>query len=98
MNEPEQVRVFITTLTDGQGAVKTLDELLTIKKMPREEGFVLETPKAKAVGGKYYLDQALLSCGGRGLLFGGRSHDSPCDIRSTQRSLRRADESSGSTP
>ena len=59
--EPEQVRVFITTLTDGQGAVKTLDELLTIKKMPKEEGFVLETPKAKAVGGKYFLDQALLA-------------------------------------
>ena len=58
---PEQVKAFITTLTDGQGAVKTLDELLTIKKMPKEEAFVLETPKAKAVGGKYFLDQALLA-------------------------------------
>ena len=59
--EPEQVRAFITTLTDSQGAVKTLDELLTIKKIPKEEGFVLETPKAKSVGGKYFLDQALLA-------------------------------------
>ncbi|WP_141242182.1 strawberry notch C-terminal domain-containing protein [Leptolyngbya sp. BC1307] len=59
--EPAQVRAFITTLTDGQGAVKTLDELLTLKKIPREEGFILETPKAKGVGGKYYLDQALLT-------------------------------------
>ncbi|MEO1396074.1 MAG: strawberry notch C-terminal domain-containing protein [Cyanobacteria bacterium J06634_5] len=61
LSEPGQVREFITTLTDGQGAVKTLDELLTIRKMPKDEGFVLETPKAKGVGGKYYLDEALLA-------------------------------------
>ncbi|MEL7315473.1 MAG: strawberry notch C-terminal domain-containing protein, partial [Cyanobacteria bacterium J06559_3] len=61
LTEPEQVKAFITTLTDGQGAVKTLDEFLTIKKMPKEEAFVLETPKAKTVGGKYFLDQALLA-------------------------------------
>ncbi|MEL7332881.1 MAG: strawberry notch C-terminal domain-containing protein, partial [Cyanobacteria bacterium J06560_2] len=61
LDGPGQVREFITTLTDGQGAVKTLDELLTIRKMPKEEGFILETPKAKGVGGKYYLDEALLA-------------------------------------
>ncbi|MEL7358223.1 MAG: strawberry notch C-terminal domain-containing protein [Cyanobacteria bacterium J06560_6] len=61
LSESEQVRAFITTLTDGQGAVKTLDELLTIKKRPKEEAFVMETPKAKTVGGKYFLDQALLA-------------------------------------
>ncbi|MEM8502417.1 MAG: strawberry notch C-terminal domain-containing protein [Cyanobacteria bacterium P01_D01_bin.1] len=66
-NEPvifdtaDQVKTFITALTNGQGAVKTVDELLTIKKVPGEEAFVLETPKAKGVGGKYYLDQALLA-------------------------------------
>ncbi|MEL7359727.1 MAG: strawberry notch C-terminal domain-containing protein [Cyanobacteria bacterium J06560_6] len=59
--EPEQVKAFITTLTDGQGTVKTLDELLVIKKIPKEEGFVLEAPKAKAVGGKYYLDKQLIA-------------------------------------
>ncbi|MEN8445912.1 MAG: helicase, partial [Cyanobacteria bacterium J06555_13] len=61
LTEPEQVKAFVTTLTDGQGAVKTLDELMTIKKVPKEEAFVLETPKAKGVGGKYYLDEALLA-------------------------------------
>ncbi|MEL6555796.1 MAG: strawberry notch C-terminal domain-containing protein [Cyanobacteria bacterium J06621_11] len=60
-SEPEQVKAFITKLTDGRGVVKTLDELLTIRKRPKEEAFVLETPKAKGVGGKYYLDQALLA-------------------------------------
>ena len=62
--EPEQVRAFMTTLTDGRGAVKTLDELLTLKKNAKAEGFLLETPKAKGVGGKYYLDQALLAAVG----------------------------------
>jgi hypothetical protein len=62
--KPEQVRAFITTLTDGQGAVKTLDEVLILKKQPKDSGFVLETPKAKAVGGKYYLDEALLAAVG----------------------------------
>ena len=60
-SEAEQIRAFMTTLTDGQGAVKTLDELLTIEKIPTEDGFLLETPKAKSVGGKYYLDKALLA-------------------------------------
>ncbi|MEO0767852.1 MAG: strawberry notch C-terminal domain-containing protein, partial [Cyanobacteria bacterium J06649_4] len=60
-SEAEQVKAFMTTLTDGQGTVKTLDELLTIKKIPTEDGFLLETPKAKGVGGKYYLDEALLA-------------------------------------
>ena len=62
--EPDQVREFITTLTDGQGAVKTLDELLTLRKQARDDGFTLETPKAKGAGGKYYLDEALLAAVG----------------------------------
>ncbi|MEO1390284.1 MAG: strawberry notch C-terminal domain-containing protein [Cyanobacteria bacterium J06634_6] len=58
---PEQIRAFMTTLTDGQGSVKTLDEVLTIKKMAKQEAFMLETPKAKSVGSRYYLDKALLA-------------------------------------
>ncbi|MEL6816415.1 MAG: DUF3991 domain-containing protein, partial [Cyanobacteria bacterium J06598_3] len=59
--EPEQVKTFLTTLTDGQGIVRTLDDLLTVRKHSKGEGFILETPKAKRVGGKYFLDEALLA-------------------------------------
>jgi hypothetical protein len=62
--EPEQVKVFITALTDRQGAVKTLDELLILKAQRNGLGFLLQTPAAKESGGKYFLDEQLIAAAG----------------------------------
>lgn len=66
--EPEQVRVFMTELTGNQGVAKSLDEVLSVKTQAaarlsgeRATGFVLQVPKATQVGGKYFLDQAILA-------------------------------------
>ncbi|PSB23128.1 helicase [filamentous cyanobacterium CCP2] len=62
--EPQQVKAFLTELTDRRGAVKTLDELLLLKAQLNGDGFVLQTPKAKESGGRYYLDEQLLAAVG----------------------------------
>ena len=51
---PQQVMTFVTELTNRRGIVKTLDELLILKTQFNGEGFVLQTPKAKESGGKYF--------------------------------------------
>lgn len=61
---PHQVKAFLTDLTSYRGAVKTLDELLLLKAQPNGEGFVLQTPKARDAGGRYYLDEQLLAAVG----------------------------------
>ncbi len=58
--EPYQIKAFITDLTDRKGVVKTLDELLVVRSQFNGEGFLLQAPRAKESGGKYYLDEALL--------------------------------------
>jgi hypothetical protein len=63
-SEPHQVKTFITDLTDRQGAVKTLDELLIVKSQFRGTNFLLQAPKAKESGSKYYLDEAILTAVG----------------------------------
>jgi hypothetical protein len=63
-SQPLQVKVFLTELTQGQGSVKTLDELLILKVQKNGDGFVLQTPKAKESGGKYYLDEGLITAVG----------------------------------
>jgi len=45
----------------GDGQLQTLDRLLTVKSRGRGDEYVLQTPKAKAVGGKYFLDSNLLA-------------------------------------
>jgi hypothetical protein len=55
---------FITELTNRRGIVKTLDELLILKTQFNGEGFVLQTPKAKESGGKYFLDEGLIAAAG----------------------------------
>ena len=62
--EPAQVKAFITDLTERKGAVKTLDELLMVRSQFRGEGFLLQTPRARDSGGKYYLDEAILTAAG----------------------------------
>jgi hypothetical protein len=50
-------------LTDYNGQLKTVDKQLTIK--PGRDGtFLLQTPRAKDAGGKYYLDEELLETAG----------------------------------
>jgi hypothetical protein len=61
---PQQVMTFITELTNRRGIVKTLDELLILKTQFNGEGFVLQTPKAKESGGKYFLDEGLIAAAG----------------------------------
>jgi DNA polymerase I-like protein with 3'-5' exonuclease and polymerase domains/septum formation inhibitor MinC len=68
--EPHQVKAFLTELTHHQGAVKTLDEVLTVKTQlatcfgSREAtGFVLQTPKS-AIGDQFSLDQDLITLAG----------------------------------
>lgn len=63
-SEPHQVKVFITELTERQGAVKTLDEVLILKCQHRGDGFVLQAPRARDVGSKYYLDEKLIQAAG----------------------------------
>jgi hypothetical protein len=62
--EPQQVFRFLTDLTNRQGAVKTLDELLLLKPQQAGDGFVLQAPKSKESGGRYYLDEALIAAAG----------------------------------
>lgn len=62
--EPQQVFRFLTELTNRQGTVKTLDELLLLKPQQAGEGFILQAPKSKKSGGRYYLDEALIAAAG----------------------------------
>ncbi|NET33265.1 MAG: DEAD/DEAH box helicase family protein [Cyanothece sp. SIO1E1] len=63
-SRPEQIKAFITDLTEYRGAVKTLDELLILKAQPNGQGFILQAPRAKESGGKYYLDESLIEAAG----------------------------------
>ncbi|WP_155523798.1 strawberry notch C-terminal domain-containing protein [Nodosilinea nodulosa] len=56
-----QVKAFLTDLTSRRGAVKTLDELLILKAQANGDSFVLQAPKAKESGAKYFLDEALIA-------------------------------------
>ncbi|MGG6240971.1 DUF6908 domain-containing protein [Nodosilinea sp. AN01ver1] len=55
---------FLTELTNRQGTVKTLDELLLLKPQQAGEGFILQAPKSKESGGRYYLDEELIAAAG----------------------------------
>jgi hypothetical protein len=63
-SNPQQVMTFITELTSRRGIVKTLDELLILKPQFNGEGFVLQTPKSKESGGKYFLDEGVIAAAG----------------------------------
>ena len=62
--EPQQVFQFLTDLTNRQGTVKTLDELLLLKPQQTGDGFILQAPKSKESGGRYYLDEELIAAAG----------------------------------
>ncbi|MEM9503680.1 MAG: strawberry notch C-terminal domain-containing protein, partial [Cyanobacteria bacterium P01_E01_bin.43] len=57
---PQQVIQFIANETDRRGIVKTLNELLILKAQFNGDGFVLQTPKSKESGGRYFLDEGLI--------------------------------------
>lgn len=61
---PQQVIQFIAQETDRRGSVKTLDELLILKAQFNGDGFVLQTPKSKESGGRYFLDEGLIVAAG----------------------------------
>ncbi|ESA32892.1 helicase domain protein [Leptolyngbya sp. Heron Island J] len=65
--EPYQVKAFLTELTQNKGVVKSLDEVLVIKTQAaarlsgsQADGYVVQTPKATSIGGRYFLDQDIL--------------------------------------
>jgi 5S rRNA maturation endonuclease (ribonuclease M5) len=69
-HEPRQVKAFLTDVTQYMGAVKTLDELLTIKTQAgarfgdrNASGFVLQTVKSGA-GDKYSVDADIIAAAG----------------------------------
>ncbi|PSN78340.1 hypothetical protein C8B47_17445, partial [filamentous cyanobacterium CCP4] len=62
--EPQQVFLFLTKLTNRQGTVKTMDELLLLKPQQAGDGFILQAPKSKESGGRYYLDEDLIAAAG----------------------------------
>ncbi|NEZ55407.1 strawberry notch C-terminal domain-containing protein [Adonisia turfae] len=62
--QPHQVKAFLTDLTQREGVVKTLDELLLIKAQRNGNGFVVQAPKSKESGGKYFLDEGLIEAAG----------------------------------
>ncbi|MBD2230823.1 strawberry notch C-terminal domain-containing protein [Phormidium tenue FACHB-1052] len=64
LKEPQQVFRFLTDLTNRQGTVKTLDELLLLKPQQAGNGFILQAPKSKESGGRYYLDEELIAAAG----------------------------------
>lgn len=47
-------------LTEYGGQLKTGDEKLTIKQSNRGDCFIMQTPKGKDEGGKYFLDEKIL--------------------------------------
>ncbi|MEM9805516.1 MAG: strawberry notch C-terminal domain-containing protein [Cyanobacteria bacterium P01_D01_bin.56] len=65
-NEPvvfdtaQQVHRFLTEVTEGRGGLKTLDGNLSIRLHGSGEGLILEAPRAKETGGKYYLNSSLI--------------------------------------
>ena len=65
-NEPvvletaHQVHRFLTEVTEGRGGLKTLDGNLSIRLHGSGEGLILEAPRAKETGGKYYLNSLLI--------------------------------------
>jgi hypothetical protein len=62
--EPSQVLAFLTDLTNRKGAVKNLDERLRLMPQQVEAGFILQVPRSKESGGRYYLDEALIAAAG----------------------------------
>ena len=69
-HEPYQVKAFLTEITQNKGAVKTLDEVLTIKTQASARlgngaatGFVLQAPKS-GMGDRFSLDQDILQAAG----------------------------------
>ena len=73
--DTHQVKAFLTELTDKKGSVQTLDQNLTVRAHPKsgKNSFFLETPKAKSVGGKYFLDEELRSRAGGDFVSKGES-------------------------
>jgi predicted RNA methylase len=62
--KPAQVKIFLVDLTERRGAVRTLDEVLILRAQMFKEGFLLQAPRAKEFGGKYYLDEQIIAAMG----------------------------------
>ncbi len=69
--EPHQVKAFLTEVTSNLGVVEDVERTLTVKIQgaarytgDAAQTFVLQTPSATSVGGKYFLDADLLDAVG----------------------------------
>ncbi|MEO1744663.1 MAG: strawberry notch C-terminal domain-containing protein, partial [Cyanobacteria bacterium J06629_9] len=59
-HQPYQVKAFLTELTEGKGGLKTLDGALTVRLHRDGKSLLLETPRTRESGGKYYLNATLI--------------------------------------
>jgi C-terminal domain on Strawberry notch homologue/P-loop containing NTP hydrolase pore-1 len=55
---------FLYEVTNRTGQLKTADELLTVKCYKQGDSLLLQAPRAKDAGGRYYLDSDLLAAAG----------------------------------
>jgi hypothetical protein len=55
---------FLYEVTNRTGQLKTANELLTVKCYKQGDSLLLQAPRAKDAGGRYYLDSDLLAAAG----------------------------------
>ncbi|MEO0645152.1 MAG: strawberry notch C-terminal domain-containing protein [Cyanobacteria bacterium J06650_10] len=84
--EPYQIKAYFSELTEGRGRLKTLDEILVLRIDKDDQSLILETPRSKQAGGKYYLDEDLINRIGKDFVSSGdfmRAKVPPANIEST---------------
>ncbi|MEM8502247.1 MAG: strawberry notch C-terminal domain-containing protein [Cyanobacteria bacterium P01_D01_bin.1] len=84
--EPYQIKAYFSELTEGRGRLKTLDEILVLRIDKDDQSLILETPRSKQAGGKYYLDEDLINRIGKDFVSSGdfmRAKVPPENIEST---------------
>ena len=84
--EPYQIKAYFSEITEGQGRLKTMDEMLVLRMDRDDQSMVLEAPRSKQAGGKYYLDEDLINRVGQEFVSSGdfmRAKVAPENIEST---------------
>jgi len=84
--EPYQIKAYFSEITEGKGRLKTMDEMLVLRMDRDDQSMVLEAPRSKQAGGKYYLDEDLINRVGQEFVSSGdfmRAKVAPENIEST---------------
>lgn len=71
ITNPAEVIRFLFEVTNRTGQLKTPDEILVVRAQRKRDGngLVLQTPRAREEGGKYYLNEKLMEAAGGGEFF-----------------------------